>query len=201
MTTSTLGNALLGLLARRPATGYELARLLRRPIGHFWHARHSQIYPELGRLEAAALIRHTVIAGPGPRPTKRYRITAAGRRQLRQWLLATTPEVDPREVLLRVYSLWVLDQEEALQVVTTIRRHHERVLGSYRQIHAETPADVETGLVPTDPEFAARATLEWGITFEENRIRWCDWLLHSVQAQGWVSPAWAELADLAGQGR
>jgi len=198
MTTSTLGHALLGLLARRPATGYELAGLLRRPVGHFWHARHSQIYPELGRLEAAGLVRHTVTTGAGPRPTKRYRITARGGRQLRQWLVSTAPDVDPREILVRVYSLWVLPQDEALEVLSAIRRHHEGVLASYREIRAGRRPPVGGGLLPTDPDFAARATLEWGISFEENRIRWCDWLTGSVRAGEWVEPQWVdtEWADL-----
>ena len=64
MAASTLGFALLGLLARQPRTGYELSQALRRPIGYFWTAGHSQVYPELARLDAAGYISHTVIDGP-----------------------------------------------------------------------------------------------------------------------------------------
>ena len=49
--TSTLGFALLGLLARGPLSGYDISAQLARGVGPFWHARHSQIYPELARLE------------------------------------------------------------------------------------------------------------------------------------------------------
>jgi hypothetical protein len=33
---STLGYAILGLLATQPRTGYDLARLMRTPIGYMW---------------------------------------------------------------------------------------------------------------------------------------------------------------------
>lgn len=174
--TTTLGHALLGLLAREPATGYDLARRLRRPVGYFWSAGHSQIYPELARLEQAGLVRHQVVDGAGPRSTKRYRVTPAGRRELRAWLLATTPDVDDREVLLRVYLLSVLRPAEAERVVEAIREHHVRTLRDYRSQRDEVdPAPGEWS-----PRTTARATLDWGMTFEENRIRWCDDLLEEL---------------------
>ena len=55
---TTLGYALLGLLARRALSGYDLAREMKRPVGYFWQARHSQIYPQLARLEALGLVAH-----------------------------------------------------------------------------------------------------------------------------------------------
>ena len=62
-TPSNLGCALLGLLARSPSTGYDLARRMERPVGYFWSARHSQIYPELAKLERAGLVSHEVVDG------------------------------------------------------------------------------------------------------------------------------------------
>src|SRR6476646_1735266 len=60
-TTGTLGYALLGLLARQPRWGYDLARRMQEPIGYFWHANHSQIYPELAALETDGLVTHEVV--------------------------------------------------------------------------------------------------------------------------------------------
>jgi DNA-binding PadR family transcriptional regulator len=178
--TTTLGHALLGLLTQAPATGYDLARRLRRPVGYFWTAGHSQIYPELARLEAAGLVQHRVVDGAGPRETKRYRITAAGRRALRSWLRATTPDVDDREILLRVYLLWALPPAEAVPVVEAIREHHVRTLGHYREQEADLqPSEGEWSSLVT-----ARATRDWGVTFEQGRIRWCDGLLAQLAAAG-----------------
>jgi len=171
---STLGYALIGLLLREPATGYDLSRQLRRPVGYFWSAGHTQIYPQLVRLEAGGLVRHTVVAGAGPRETKRYRATAAGRHELRSWLLATTAEVDDREILLRAYLLFVLPPHEAAVVVQALRAHHEQALAHYRAI--ALPPDVGGW----GPDVTERMTWAWGVTFEEGRIAWCNTLLARI---------------------
>lgn len=66
-TGSTLGFALLSLLTRGPDTGYRLAQRIKAPIGHFWTATHSQIYPKLARLADAGWVQLIEGAGPGPR--------------------------------------------------------------------------------------------------------------------------------------
>jgi DNA-binding PadR family transcriptional regulator len=63
---------------------------MRRPIGSFWPAGHSQIYPEPARLEAARFLRHRVVDRLGRRETKRYTITEAGRKALREWIIEPT---------------------------------------------------------------------------------------------------------------
>ncbi len=43
---TTLGYALLALLAHHASSGYDLARRLKRPIGFFWSAHQSHIYKD-----------------------------------------------------------------------------------------------------------------------------------------------------------
>ncbi len=177
--TSALGYALLGLLARRPRTGYQLAQAMRRPIGYFWTASHSQIYPELARLEGDALVRHRVVAGPGPRDTKRYTITAAGKRALTAW--ATTPappEATRDEFLLRLYSLWLADPDDARTLIAVERDRHRAALADYERLGAEL---AEAGPVhPDTPAFYDRASVRRGAAFEQHVITWCDWLLEEL---------------------
>ena len=52
----SLRHGLLGLLAGRPMSGYELTKTFDGSLRYVWAAQHSQIYPELGRLLAAGLI-------------------------------------------------------------------------------------------------------------------------------------------------
>jgi DNA-binding PadR family transcriptional regulator len=176
---STLGYALLGLLPRRPRTGYELTRALRDPVGHFWTASHSQIYPELARLEADGLVRHRVIDGPGPRDTKQFRVTAAGRRALADWVARPPGRTAERdEFLLKVYSLWAARPEAARALVETHRSEHIAARATYRDIDAamrdEHPVALDD---PATPQFSAYATLCRGLSFEDHVITWCDWLL------------------------
>ncbi|MCZ6833476.1 MAG: PadR family transcriptional regulator, partial [Acidobacteria bacterium] len=47
---------ILGLLAVRPMSGYDLKQAIQATFGHFWTESFGQIYPELGRLAQAGLI-------------------------------------------------------------------------------------------------------------------------------------------------
>lgn len=52
----TLRYAILGLLNRKSMTGYDLSKEFQTSLAEFWHAKHSQIYPELKSLAEDGLI-------------------------------------------------------------------------------------------------------------------------------------------------
>src|SRR2546430_12571660 len=47
--------AILGVLSRRPMSGYDVKKLIERSIAHFWSESYGQIYPILNRLAAEGL--------------------------------------------------------------------------------------------------------------------------------------------------
>ena len=178
---SMLGNALLGLLARGPATGYDLTRRMRDPVGFFWTARHSQVYPELARLEEAGEIRHREVAGRGPRANKVYSITASGRRALREWLASPMPPATVRdEEVLRAYSLWQLDPPAARTFVAGRREWHAAQLAAFEELRSELDADPASG-TPDDPLWGNRAALEAGLLARRAGVEWCDWVLARLE--------------------
>lgn len=183
MAASTLGYALLGLLARAPRTGYELSQALHRPIGYFWAASHSQIYPELARLEAAHYVSHTVVDGPGPRDTKRYAITAAGRRALTAWAATPARPAPSRdEFLLKVYSLWLVEPDQARALIDSQLARHETQLSHYEQLERDMRDEYGPSLSdPTTPQFSAFATLHRGVSYERHARDWCAWLADQLR--------------------
>jgi DNA-binding PadR family transcriptional regulator len=82
---STTSYALLGLLALRTWTTYELAKQVQRSIGWFWPRAERKLYEEPKRLVEA---RWAVAAREmtGARPRTVYDVTPAGRRALQRWL-------------------------------------------------------------------------------------------------------------------
>jgi PadR family transcriptional regulator AphA len=84
----SLRHAVLGLLAVEPATGYDLAQKFDISLGNAWHASHSQIYPELGRLEAEGMIE---VIAHGARNSRTWAVTPGGRAELRRWLVEVPP--------------------------------------------------------------------------------------------------------------
>lgn len=86
-------HALLGLLSAHPMSGYDLTKMFHRSVAFMWHAPHSQIYPELRRMESIGLVTANSTRR-GERGVKRiYSITPAGVVELRRWVgEATMPE-------------------------------------------------------------------------------------------------------------
>lgn len=82
---STTSYSILGYLAVRPWSAYELAKQMGRTFHHFWPRAESGIYREVKRLVegglAAAEGEHV-----GRRARTRYDITPLGRQRLEAWL-------------------------------------------------------------------------------------------------------------------
>jgi DNA-binding PadR family transcriptional regulator len=99
---STNSYAVLGMLALKTWTPYELTQQFRRSLAWCWPVSERQLYDEPEKLVAAgwAKVRTT---DDKSRSRREYSITAAGRKALREWL--GTPTAPPRtfnEPLLRV---------------------------------------------------------------------------------------------------
>lgn len=177
---NTLSYALLGALSTKPRTGWELSQHMKAPLAQMWSAKHSQIYPELNRLANHGMINGTIIAGRGPRDTKRYTITAAGKRVLAQWADSPlTAEVPRSELMLRIRALWLTSPERAIAFVTA---QQQLFLDRYSTLIEEkngfAPDDVMTA---DHPEFFAYATLQYGLERTRAALGWCDWLLEQLQ--------------------
>lgn len=134
--------ALLGFLTTEPASGYRLAQEFGESMGWFWYASHSQIHPELKRMEAEGLV-SSQRAREDSRGTRIYSITEPGRRELDAWLAADT-EYPPVRDVERI-RLVFLDQHPADVIrkhLQVHKAHHEVLLGTYseqlRAIHAKT---------------------------------------------------------------
>lgn len=90
MSASTTTYGLLGMLASRPWTGYELTQQVRRSLRFVWPTSAGHLYREQRRLVELGWA--SVEQEPaGRRSRKRYAITPEGREALAGWL-ATAPD-------------------------------------------------------------------------------------------------------------
>src|SRR4051812_47608338 len=67
-------------------TGWQLYETAERSLARFWNVTRSQIYTELTRLETMGLVEAT--GQEGPRASRPYTITEAGRTAFQSWLTA-----------------------------------------------------------------------------------------------------------------
>jgi DNA-binding PadR family transcriptional regulator len=101
----SLSHVLLGLLAQSPASGWDLKRRLAEDPARGWDADLSQIYPALRRLLRGGFVslkRRRSQEGP---PRREYRVTASGRRELREWLAEPCALPRPHDATLARLAL------------------------------------------------------------------------------------------------
>ena len=168
----SLRYALLGLLADAPASGYELARTFEVSLQHWaWHARHSQIYPELNKLADEGVID---VLEEGARGRRTYAITDAGRAELRQWLI-NPPEAPTvrNESVLRIFLLPTLDPDDCKVL---LREYEREALES----GAELDRIVERfGAMPAPHNrlWFGRLAAEYGRRTFAAQLDWSRWAL------------------------
>ena len=162
MELSPTAYVILGTLGWRPMSGYEIKGLVDKSTRFFWAASYGQIYPELRRLSAAGLIEGE--ASPqGGRRRNVYRLTPAGRRELRNWLGVDGEVSELRdEGLLKLFFADAVGDEAAIRALDAKRREHERVLAHLEAIEAKGDAGGFAALV-----------LRYGIECNRWQAGWC----------------------------
>jgi PadR family transcriptional regulator, regulatory protein AphA len=145
----------LGLLdAAGEATPYELKQAVAASVGNFWSLQHAQLYTEPERLARAGYLSER--REESGRRRKRYRLTAAGRAALREWLATPVPGVTE----LRDVGLLQLFFGADPQALAAAR------LPSHRAKLAEYEALAELDMAP-----GWRRALESGIGHEREWVR------------------------------
>jgi PadR family transcriptional regulator AphA len=122
---TTTSYAILGLLALRPWSAYELSQQMRRNVGAFWPRAERGIYEEPKNLVA-----HGFASAAGERQGGRartvYSITPAGRRAYHAWLAeGSAPPQLESEALLRIAFAEHGSKGAALDTLADLRAHAE----------------------------------------------------------------------------
>ena len=186
---TTLGYAILGLLARESLSGYDVTQRMKERVGFFWGAGHSQVYPELARLEGGGLVTHRVVEQKERPDKKVYEITAEGLEAVGGWAAeppARRPTKD--ELTLKAYSVWLADKGDAARMFREEGERHEERLRRYEGIRAWMEREWAGDIGRADsPRFASYATLRRGILYEQGYAEWCRWLAEAAESQTGVA--------------
>lgn len=174
---------LLGLLARQPMSGYDLASHLKQRFVPFGPISHTQIYPALASLEQQGLVRYHIVEQHAVRPNKKvYELTEEGQAALRQWVESPTPLVIlSDEFCLKAYSLWLADPERMRE------RFREQVQLHQEQLeHYERALQSKQLAISAEPEKAdffeeMNVLFQYVIGYEHNYLAWCQSMLQYLE--------------------
>jgi PadR family transcriptional regulator, regulatory protein AphA len=179
---TTTSYAVLGLLAIRPWTTYELAKQVQRSLRWFWPRAERKLYDEPKRLAeeglATATREHT-----GRRGRTVYTITDAGRAALRDWL--GEPFAPPTTEFEGMVKVFFADAGSRLQLLATVDRIEAQATERMEEI---------VGLAATRPlafperEHISAIGLQLFAAQEESTLRWARWAREQVEQ-------WTDTAD------
>jgi DNA-binding PadR family transcriptional regulator len=167
--------AALGLLAQEPGSGYDLLKHFEKSMANVWPATQSQLYGELNKLADAGLIE---ISDIGPRGRKEYRITEAGRAELRRWV--ANPPVDPpfrSAELLRVFLLAEIPRDQAREHMAGMAEKADAEVKRLEELRDSIDWSHGEGL------FYGRAALEYGLRLYAMQADWARWLVNAISAR------------------
>lgn len=167
----SLTQALLGLLAVEPASGYELTQEFERGLGQYaWQAGHTSVYPELIRMAERGLVE---VTEEGPRGRRTYSVTPQGREELRDWLLSPWGRgVVRNEQVLRMFLLEALEPEEAATALRGVVEYAERGVTELRAHRARREAEP-----PEGRDVLGQLAAEYGARQYQAMHDWALWAL------------------------
>ncbi|WP_373481826.1 PadR family transcriptional regulator [Acetobacterium sp.] len=168
----TLKYALLGLIDRGPITGYDISKEFeKRIMANFWHAKHSQVYPELKRLLDEELISFELIVQGEKMEKKLYTITPKGHAEFVEWLLRDEPlGVTPKDVfrLRTFFSDFMAPSDYERHLNSQLLKHN------YKKEYLENTMVKVFSNVPQfgTKDFGDYAVLLGAILREDSYIAW-----------------------------
>jgi PadR family transcriptional regulator, regulatory protein AphA len=195
---STTSYAMLGMLALRPWTTYELAKQVGRGLGQFWPRARSNLFSEPKKLVARGFATATEDR-VGKRPRTVYTITPNGRRALRSWL--ATPSDGPVLEFEEMIKVFFADHGTKADAAAAV----ERIGNWASQRNIENTAIARSYIEGTAP-FPDRAAVlvltgRFLTNFAQMVGDWADWA--SAVIEDWpedvrsAEPRWDVLADIA----
>ena len=167
-----LSHAILGFLDYQPMSGYDLKKYFDQSVAHLWSATQSHIYKALENLEKDGMVESEVIQQEGKPNRKQYKITDAGRAELRRWVSTPLPVEAKREAwLIQIFFAHNLDNEE---ITHLFENRIERLRESLFQLQS-VQENIEKNSKQGNRQRLQRLwqlTLDYGVQYYENEINW-----------------------------
>jgi DNA-binding PadR family transcriptional regulator len=172
MELSATAKVILGMLAARPRSGYEIKQLVDESARFFWAASYGQIYPELKRLESEGLIKGNESAH-GARQRTIFHLTAKGKRAAREWI-AEPPEIlETRdEGLLKLFFAGSIEPKRAAQIARERAEASREKAAQLRSIERQTEDLQRRDGPEISPDAGSLTVLWYGIEMSEWAADW-----------------------------
>lgn len=188
-----LKQAMLGMLRYAPMSGYDLEKMINVSISHFWHAKLSQIYRTLKKMEEDGLVTSEMQEQEGARSKRVYTITPAGIEDFDAWLATIDTELDEIKLpsLVRTFFMGLAETKNVKDQIALWQRLHQQQLEYYQAILPPTIAQMmQERKFEHEPQdrFFWFATLRFGELYEQMTLQWLAELSEQAEQLGYIKP-------------
>ena len=172
MEPSATAKVILGMLAARPRSGYEIKQLVDNSARFFWSASYSQIYPELKRLADDGLVKG-VDASQGARQRTVYELTAEGKGAAREWI-SRPPEIFEMrdEGLLELFFAGSVEPRRAPGIARERAAQAAETAARLRSLEQEKERQERQADAGFTSDAGSNAVLRYGIEMNEWAAEW-----------------------------
>ncbi|MCW3995219.1 MAG: PadR family transcriptional regulator [Candidatus Bathyarchaeota archaeon] len=171
MKENTTKFVLLGLLSRRPLTGYDIKKTVETRLDYVWDLSNGQIYPTLKTMEKEGLITKKVETRENGPIRKIYSITKKGFEELTDWLNQPAhPEINRYEILLKLMFGEHADPETNSKHIQDFKRRNTQLYEAMSQFER----NLDGMPVQTEEAFYVRLAVLLGKSISKASIDWAE---------------------------
>jgi DNA-binding PadR family transcriptional regulator len=172
MELSATGKVILGMLAAKPRSGYEIKQLVDNSARFFWAASYGQIYPELKKLEKEGLITGDD-SSRGARQSTTFKLTAAGKRAARDWIDGPPQVFELRdEGLLELFFAGSIDPARTPEIARERAAKAAASAAELRALWEQIEAEGKHEGPEHSPDGGSLTVLRYGIEMNEWAAEW-----------------------------
>jgi DNA-binding PadR family transcriptional regulator len=183
MELSPTAKVILGMLAARPRSGYEIKQLVDNSTRFFWSASYGQIYPELKRLAKAGLVKGAGAEG-GRRRTV-YDLTAKGRRAAAEWIGEAPQVFELRdEGLLELFFAGSVDPARSAAIARERAAQAAEIAAQLNALEQHLIATAESEGPAHSSDHGSRTVLRYGIEMNEWTAAWFERAARDLESDG-----------------
>ncbi|NLG33039.1 MAG: PadR family transcriptional regulator [Syntrophomonadaceae bacterium] len=168
---------ILGLLNRKPRSGYEISKIVSRTTNFYWTATQTQVYQYLKKMAAKEWVAVNTVLQTNKPSKQIYSITPKGAEKFETWLRnPPAPRTVKNSFLVQMYFLDNLSKDEIIKKIQDVQKMHENRLKEY----LEYKKGIINHKKSAKENMARYLPLLAGIIIEEGWIKWCEEALEEL---------------------
>ena len=172
--------AILGVLTLMSGSGYDIKKFCDKGISKFWNENIGHIYPVLKKMETEGLITSRTEQNEGNPQRNVFTITQKGRDELTEWLMQSVEQSPARlELLLKLFFAKNIPAQHVIQQLESEMNKYKKGLVECMKAEQELIGNEKVKLDDGYPYWLA--TVRYGITDAQFRIRWFEETIESIR--------------------